>query len=268
MSTDEKEVKLSADISILPLKRESHTLRFRLLQARDPDDPVLPEERQAFATRLGVDLEQIESCVLVGREVSWQDAAEGVDAVLVGGSGAYSVTDGHPWIDAFVRTLAGLADNKVPVFASCFGFQGLVLALGGDVRGDSEAAEVGSFELECLPEAKQDPLFEALPTNFFAQEGHKDRAFTLPSRAINLVQSNRCPYQAIKVKEAPVYATQFHPELTGEENCARFRRYEKGYRAALGDDVTDQIMRDFRESPEANRLLLRFMELLQEGKLR
>jgi len=229
---------------------------------------VLPEERAVFANRLGVELEQIESCVLVGREVTWQMAAKDVDAVLVGGSGAYSVVDELPWVQAFLRTLAGLAENKVPVFASCFGFQGLVLALGGDVRCDREAAEVGSFELECLPEAKDDPLFEALPLHFVAQEGHKDRAFTLPPGVDNLVRSERCPYQAIKVSGAPVYATQFHPELTGDENCARFRRYEAGYRAALGDSVTDQIMRDFRASPEANRLLLRFVELLREGKLR
>ena len=55
--------------------------------------------------------------------MTWQMAAQDVDAVLVGGSGAYSVTDDLPWVRDFVRTLGGLVEHNVPLFGSCFGFQ-------------------------------------------------------------------------------------------------------------------------------------------------
>ena len=102
-------------------------------------------------------------------------------------------------------------EEEHPLFASCFGFQALVVGLGGTVIKDVPHAEVGTYELTLTEEGKTDDLFSTFPHHFNAQLGHQDRASIMPSMAINLAYSERCPYQAFTIKDKPVYATQFHP---------------------------------------------------------
>lgn len=233
-------------------------MRFRLLQARLRDDPVREEERLAFAIRLDVSSDQVEAFDVLSGRASHDRIIDGVDAILVGGSGAFSVLDDVPWMASFVDTLGGLADSGFPTFASCFGFQGMVVALGGEVVHDEERSEVGSFELRRTAEAGSDPLFAALPHRFVAQLGHKDRASRLPSSLINLAESDRCPFQAFRVEGKPVYATQFHPELTREDNLLRMERYFDMYAEAFGAGETRRMMDAFLPSPESNALLRQF----------
>lgn len=232
-------------------------MKYRLLQARLPKDLVKAEERASFATKLGVPVEDVLPYDLIaGAEV---DAVlDGVDAVLVGGSGEFGVTDDAPWLPAFFDTLGAIADRGFPMFASCFGFQGLVVALGGEVRPDPPGSEVGSYELELMPEASEDPLFSTLPAQFVAQEGHKDRALSLPSQLVHLARSERCPYQAVRVAGKPVWATQFHPELSGDENAQRFARYFELYKHVFGEEVARQKLESMRPSEASNALLAHF----------
>jgi GMP synthase (glutamine-hydrolysing) len=158
--------------------------------------------------------------------------------------------------------LGQLADRGFPTFASCFGFQGLVLALGGQIIHDDDNAEVGSFDLKPTKAAATDPIFKSLPAQFVAQQGHKDRASTLPSGVVNLASSARCPFQAIRVADSPVYATQFHPELTDVGNQKRFSRYFDMYSKAFGHSQAQSMLDAFRPSPEANTLLRDFVSSL------
>jgi GMP synthase (glutamine-hydrolysing) len=241
-------------------------MKYRLLQAREPGDPVRKDERNSFAMRMGVDLEDILPWDLLARTPDYASVTEGVDAVLVGGSGAFSVYNDEPWIAPFVETMGELAGRQFPTLAACFGFQAMVVALGGDVRRDQAGAEVGTSRLHCLDEVQEDPLFSRLPLSFLAQQGHKDRAVTLPEGVTNYIASERCPFQGIRVGDGLVYAVQFHPELTGEENRSRFERYYDSYVYALGSDRTQEIQNSFGPSPEANDLLTGFKTLLESTK--
>lgn len=234
--------------------------RYRLLQARTAEEPVLAEERAAFAEKLGVPLETILPYDLLEGTASYADVTEGVDAVLVGGSGKFSIYHDDPWLAPFVETLGELAARQFPTFASCFGFQGLVVALGGRVQRDPLGSEVGSYELTLTDEGRADPLFGALPEPFVAQQGHKDRALDLPSGAVWLARSVRCPYQAIRVGEV-VYATQFHPELSCDDNRLRFQRYFDDYSEVFGAAKAQEMLEAFRPSVDACGLLRRFGEL-------
>jgi GMP synthase (glutamine-hydrolysing) len=238
-------------------------MRFRLLQARNPDDPVRERELQSFSDQLNLPRDQIEVLDVLTGQATFERATEGVDAVLVGGSGDYSITGAHSWIPSFLDTLGAITDAGFPAFASCFGFQGMVIALGGVVKRDEGTAEIGSFDVELLEDAQNDPLFSGFPTRFLVQQGHKDRAARLPEGVTLLAKSQRCPYQAIRIGDAPVYATQFHPELTGHENKKRFIRYYDNYVDALGQQRTDTIMKSFKASPIANQLLSNFVALLR-----
>jgi len=73
-------------------------VKFRLLQARLPGDPVRLEERQAFAARLGVRASALTVHDLLEDPLHPDAVLDGVDAVLVGGSGAVSITQDLPWL--------------------------------------------------------------------------------------------------------------------------------------------------------------------------
>ena len=237
-------------------------MKFRLMQARLPSDPVRYEERVAFAAKLQVPVEDVVSWdLLTGVDV---DAlTDGYDAVLVGGSGEFGVCDDAEWLPAFFDALAELCARRTPLFGSCFGFQGLVVALGGTVRPAPEGSEVGSYEMSTTNAAAIDPVFCKLPAQFTAQEGHKDMAIELPSPAVHLVRSERCEYQALRVRNCPVWATQFHPELSGDENAERFARYFDIYKVVFGEEVARQKLQSMRPSPHSNSLLRHFKAYLE-----
>ncbi len=238
---------------------------YLLIQARRLEDPVRGEERLAFAEKLGCDVSQIHT-VDMTRDPLGEHLLEGVDAVLVGGSGHYSVLDGDPGINAGIDFLGELADRGFPTFASCFGFQALVLALGGEVITDEDNAEVGTFEVSLTSAGAADPIFRSLPPRFLAQEGHKDRAVRMPGGVDNLAASDRAPYQALKVHGAPVYATQFHPELDRASQRLRFGRYMTEYGRLFGEARARAIMDSIRHTPETDALLQVFVrEVLASG---
>lgn len=240
-------------------------MRFRLLQARRPDDPVRSEERRSFAARLGVRPSRITPHSVLVDDLHLEALTDGIDAVLVGGSGDYSVLGDEPWVRPFVDAMGALAEGPVPMFASCFGFQALVLALGGTVVHDEQHAEVGSYEIALTEAAQHDPLFGHLPPSFVAQQGHKDRADTLPASLIHLASSERCRYQAVRVAGQPVWATQFHAELSADDNRTRFERYFAMYERAFGTSEAQRMLDDFQPSPEANRLLARFCARIEQA---
>lgn len=198
-------------------------------------------------------------CVDVLSEELHLGLLDGIDALLVGGSGEYSVLDDVPPIHRFVSFLGTVADAGAPMFASCFGFQALALAMGGEVVCDEDNAEVGSYALELTEEGLRDPLFGALPVRFIAQLGHKDQVRRLPVGVVNLARSSRTPHQAFSLPGKPIYATQFHPELTWLDNRKRFERYMSTYGKLFGKEEAVKRLESHVPSPEANTLLSRFV---------
>ena len=234
-------------------------LRFLLLQARNPDDRVRNEERDAFASRLGVEADQVEQVDILRHELH-EALLDEVDAVLVGGAGEYGVVNPIPAVVSMIEFLAGAAEAGKPMFASCFGFQALVVGFGGEVIEDEPNAEVGTYELTTLEAARTDPVFRALPERFNAQLGHKDRAVRMPSNVVNLASSEACPFQALHIPGTAVYATQFHPELRWTDNRTRFLRYMDQYGRLFGQAEAQLRLDSHRPGPEANQLLSRFVE--------
>lgn len=234
-------------------------LGFSLLQARRAGDRVRAEERDAFAARLGVDPRQVQQVDILAGDL---DVAmlQDCDAVLVGGAGEFGVLDGNTAVDSMVDFLVSTVSRGHPIFASCFGFQALVKGLGGVVVCDEDNAEVGTYDLTRTDACAADPVFSVLPKTFKAQLGHKDRADRLPDVATLLASSELCPYQAMRVEGAPVYATQFHPELTWRDNRLRFERYMEQYGRLFGEEEAIRKLEGHQPGPEANELLGRFVD--------
>lgn len=237
-------------------------LKVLLLQARNPEDPVREEERQSFATKTGLPLEQIVPHDLLSGPPSIE-RVKSCDAVMVGGSGDYYVSKRSlPDFDAQLELLATVAATGFPMFASCFGFQILVEALGGAIVHDPVNVEVGTYDLRLTAAGMEDPLLGCLPPVFAAQLGRKDRAERLPEGVLHLASSERSPYQSFRIPNQPIWATQFHPELDLETNRLRFDRYLKGYARHMSASEREEARRRFRPSPDTDCLLPAFLDLV------
>jgi GMP synthase (glutamine-hydrolysing) len=237
-------------------------VRILLLQARNLEDPVRLEERRSFADKTGLAVEKIVTHDLLTGPPSMTRVRE-FDAVMVGGSGDYYVSKRSlPDFDAQLEALASIVQLGSPMFASCFGFQILVQALGGSIVHDPANVEVGTYDLTLTTEGQKDPLLGLLPPVFAAQLGRKDRAAELPVGVIHLASSDRSRYQSFRIPGKPIWATQFHPELDLHSNRLRFERYLKGYATHMSEVERAEARQRFRDSPETDRLLPGFLELV------
>jgi GMP synthase (glutamine-hydrolysing) len=181
-----------------------------------------------------------------------------VDALLFGGSGAYSVLDDVVWIRQAQDLLVDVVELGVPAWASCFGFQGLSVALGGAVERDDARTEMGSTRIRLTEAGQRDGLLGPLPAAFWAQQGHHDRVTVVPEGVTLLATGDVCHEQAFKVDKAPFWASQFHPELTVERTLERFRHYQEHYFEGDADAIL-RTLQSGAETPEVGDVLARLV---------
>ncbi len=236
-----------------------------LLQARRPDDPMRAHEYECFLETTGLTSDQLATYNLVEGIPSLSHVREH-NALLIGGSGEFYVSKRDlPRFDELLELLAAVAECGHPMFGSCFGYHCLVAALGGEIINDPDNTEVGTYELTRTEASNSDPLFGALPGTFMAQLGHKDRAKFHPPNCGNFASSEHSPLQALRVPGKPIWAVQFHPELTGTRNKERYRHYLEGYTEHLNEQEKQAQMQRFKPSPEATSLLSRFLDYIECG---
>lgn len=239
-------------------------LRFLLLQVRNPDDPMRGHELDSFVRCLGVERRQIDVCDLLRGA---PDAArlDAVDVVLLGGSGDYSVARGGPWLGAALDSMVSLYETAKPTFASCWGFQAMARAMGGEVVTDHSRAEVGVTWMQRTPAAEYDPVFGPLGERFQALSGHEDIVTALPAGAVLLASSERVENQAFHFPGKPIYCTQFHPELDRAGLLARLAKYPAYIQLAGAADL-DELARITPETPHMEGVLRRFLEVVVTGR--
>ena len=233
-----------------------------LLQARHADDPMAAHEWTCFVERTGLSATNVVTHDLLEGPPSVSRVRE-FDALMVGGSGDYYVSQGNlPAFAGFLQLLREIVRVGHPTFASCFGYQSYVVALGGEVVYDVDNTEVGTYELTLTADGLSDQLFGSLPDRFCAQLGHKDRAVRHPEGIPNLASSAVSPLQALRVPGQPIWASQFHPELDRLTNRERYRHYLESYAAHMSAEEREHALERFQDSPEASGLLRRFVELV------
>jgi GMP synthase (glutamine-hydrolysing) len=217
------------------------TPRILLIQVRNPDDPMLGHELACFAKRCELPLEHFSAHNVVASPLP--GGIKKYDAVMVGGSGDYSVVHKpFPALEATMEFIATTISRRVPFFGSCMGFQMISKALGGTVVTDEANREVGTYDLTLTEDGKDDPLFGKMPGVFPGHLGHTDRVEIPPPGARHLASSEKCPYQAFRIGDGPAYCTQFHPELDKKSNQERYDFYVEQHRVTggkLGYPATD-----------------------------
>jgi GMP synthase (glutamine-hydrolysing) len=254
----------SFDLLIIQLRRRSlgEHPRFLLLQVRNAGDPIREHEISCFVRALGAENGQLQIFDLLSGAPP-QALLDSVDVVLIGGSGDHSVVRGGPWLPAALDAMVGLYESSKPTFASCWGFQALARALGGEVVTDHERAEVGTVWMALTPEGEKDPVFGPLGPGFPAQIGHEDIVTALPAHAVLLASSETIENEAFCFPDKPIYATQFHPELDRAGLIARISRYP-AYLPLTGASTIEEFRDRTPETPKAESLLPRFLEHVLE----
>ncbi len=239
-----------------------------LVQARESNDPSLDKEFQSFVRRSSYLTADDFQRLNVLEEPPTRSSLDGIDVLFVGGSGRFSVAsanfEGH---DAFLELMEAVVEARLPTFASCFGFHALVKSMGGQLEKVEKYAEIGTFDIHLNDHGRRDPLFGQLPDTFPAQLGHNDSVVELPDSLVRLASSDACPVQAVRFPDEPIFATQFHPELTDRDNMKRYIQYLENY-----EDLGELDARERREraealhrpSPESNRLVDLFLESVLE----
>lgn len=230
-----------------------------LFVLRDLDDPMIAHERQAFAQAAGLELEQVGVHPIF---TGMPDAGrlKAVDAVFFGGSGAYSVFDDEPWMQTGFDVIQEVCERQIPSWASCFGFQALAHSLGGEVIRDEDRKELGSTLLHLTEAGERDPLFCTLPASFWAQQGHHDVVVRLPEEVELMATGDLVHAQAFRVRGAPFWASQFHPELTLDQTLERFTFYRDHYFDNPDEFETARAnLARGKETPEVGSLLSRFV---------
>ena len=240
-------------------RTNAEPVRCLLLQVRDPDDPMGPHETASFRRIMASLPAEIAVFDLLGRQLHRRDL-EGIDLVLMGGSGSYSATSADPWLETALDSLRLVHASRVPAFASCWGFQGMAAAMGGEVVRDRSRAEVGTYEVKLTPAGRADPVFACLGSRFKAQLGHEDLVEKLPPRTTLLASSARVDHQAYRFEDAPIYCTQFHPELDAAGLRSRLKGYPR-YVEEVAGGTMEEVLARFQDARETEQLVQRFAEL-------
>jgi GMP synthase (glutamine-hydrolysing) len=246
-------------------------LRYLLLQTRNAGDAMAPQEVRCFARALGTEPEAIEVFDLLSAVPSAEKLGQ-ADMILLGGSGHYSAarttielgTPDRPqprndWLEQVFESLREVHRLAKPTFASCWGFQAMARAMGGDCINDLANAELGTIELSLTEAGEADPIFGRLPPNFTAQAGHEDHVVALPPDAVLLASSQQVREQAFRFVSKPIYCTQFHPEIDRISMLERVVAYPE-YVERIARMPYHNFVHAVRETPAANSLLRKFRD--------
>jgi GMP synthase (glutamine-hydrolysing) len=182
--------------------------------------------------------------------------------VVVTGSSAM-VSHRESWSERSAEWLRGVVSRGVPVLGICFGHQLLAHALGGRVAPNPRGRQIGTVPLQLDAAAARDDLFAAVGGSFPVHVTHSEAVIELPRDAVRLASTQGDPNSAFSFGAA-AWGVQFHPEF----DARVMRGYIEARRVQLLAENIDADARlaSVRECPDAPRLLLRFRELLADGR--
>lgn len=233
-------------------------LRVLLLQIRD-SELVRQEELASFIAYSGLHDCQIDVLNVFDTPHFSGDVMRGYDSLFVGGASEASVMepDVYPFVESSVALLQYCLSLDIPVFASCFGFQLAVLALGGRIVRDQSNYEMGTPSINVTAAGRRDILFHDCPDSFPAVSVHKERAPELPATCELLADTPACPH-AFKVDEKRFWAFQFHPEVDRATLVERLTHYKDKY--TDDDGHLQETLDNAVDTPESNVLVRKFVE--------
>jgi len=181
--------------------------------------------------------------------------------LVITGSAA-SVCDGHEWVQSLTAFLRDAVSEGVPTLGVCFGHQVLAEAIGGDgtVRR-SPTPELGWFDIH---HDGTDPILTGIDKKFRTFLSHFDEVSPDLSGVNVLASSQRCPVQAFRVPNKPLWGVQFHAEMALEE-ATRLVRKRVGVDPRLPGDP-EEVLKDAMDSSSlVKRVVHNFVNATSQG---
>ena len=232
-------------------------LKILLMQIRD-DKPVIVEERTSFARHSGLSIDQISLLNVFNTPAFPVTIIDRFDALYIGGSSNVNVleTTQLPFLKDATALIHHCIETSKPVFASCFGHQLVVTALGGEIISDTDEYEMGTIPISLTEKAAEDLLYRDMSNGFLAVSVHQERALEAPPGCDLLAYTDMCIH-GLKVVDKPIWTTQFHPEVDRAVMVERITRYAKKYTS--GADQLLAVANTAQETPESNGMLKNFV---------
>ena len=148
-------------------------------------------------------------------------------------------------------------DLNVPILGICYGMQTLAEQFGGQVIS-SELKEFGYSELKVKTDSI---LFSNLNNTLNVWMSHGDQVQDLPDNFDLLAASTSAPIAAMQHLTKPIYALQFHPEVTHTDDgkiildnfLFKICKVNSDWRM---DDLIDQRIREIKDKVQNNKVLL------------
>jgi|TARA_B100001093_G_scaffold162938_1_gene155308 GMP synthase (glutamine-hydrolysing) len=233
-------------------------LKILLLQIRD-DAIVRKEELESFAKYSKLKLEQFTVLNVFDTPNFNEDVLDGYDALYVGGASEANVLEPkrYKFVNDCISLINHAGESGVPTFASCFGFQLAVLAFGGTILSKDEDYEMGSIPITLTNLAEIDPVFKGTSDEFPALSIHRQYAIELPSNLDLLAYTNQCLH-SFKLRNKPLWAFQFHPEVDRATVFKRLAIYKDAYTDS--EDQFQKVLDSLVETPESHNLMLNFVD--------
>jgi len=229
-----------------------------LLQIRD-EPRVRQEEYASFISYSGLARSQIDILNVFDTPNFLPKVIAGYDALFVGGASEASVLESEKY--SFVRNgeelLLYCMDKEIPVFASCFGFQLAVTALGGMLMRDEKDFEMGVVPIKLTKAAKKDPLYHDTPNPFLAIAVHRERTLKSPDGCETLAYTDSCIH-SFRITGKPFWAFQFHPEVDKATLIERLTIYKDKY--TENDEHLKEVLSNVKDTPESNHIIGKFVD--------
>jgi GMP synthase (glutamine-hydrolysing) len=187
-----------------------------------------------------------------------------LSGVVVTGSSAM-VSERLEWSERTGAWLVDVVHGGTPLLGICYGHQLIAQALGGLVGPNPRGREMGTVEVRLAAAARGDLLFGDVPLAAAFQTTHVETVLSPPAGARLLASSALDPHSAFAFagpsgEPARAWSVQFHPEF----DARVMREYLSQRREILAEEGLDPdaMLAAVRESPEGDRLLRRFGDLV------
>ena len=145
----------------------------------------------------------------------------------------------------------------IPILGICYGMQTLAEQMGGHVIS-SDQKEFGHSELTIV---KDSVLFKNLKEQINVWMSHGDQVQDIPDEFDLIAATETAPISAMEHINLPIYAIQFHPEVTHTEDGKTildnfiFEICGASSEWVMGDLITQRIQ-EIKEKVQTNKVLL------------
>lgn len=142
-----------------------------------------------------------------------QDVKNGKYSGLVISGSAACPEDKIPWVQQLVMVIRDVTETGIPTFGLCFGHQLLAHAWGGKVE-----RKVLGYKIRDICEVALHDREDAIPslgdssTPLEVFSSHQDQVTKAPPGWDVVAHSDRCPIQALRAPDLPIFSVQWHPE--------------------------------------------------------